>query len=80
MSEWKKARHLPTEIEYREPVPTSGVFLDIGMSTVPAEIIQTLEGNVYAIPGEDYVILGTADELYPIKKSIFKNTYEEIPC
>lgn len=40
--------------------------------------IVTLEGVMYANPG-DYVIQGTAGELYPCKPDIFKNIYDPEP-
>lgn len=40
-------------------------------------IIQTLEGNHFANPG-DYIIKGINGELYPCKPDIFEATYEAI--
>jgi len=40
-------------------------------------MIQTLEGNMKAKKG-DYLVLGTANEIYPVKKEIFEKIYESI--
>lgn len=40
-------------------------------------IIYTLEGAMEAQPG-DYIIFGTAKELYPCKPQIFRDTYEKV--
>ena len=37
--------------------------------------IETLEGIMHVSPG-DYVIRGVANEFYPCKPDIFKDTYE----
>lgn len=71
---WKRARHLPTVIEYREPMPNNKDYINGELTSY--ELIPSLEGAMIAIPGQDYVIRGTADELYPIKKRIFNKTYE----
>lgn len=38
-------------------------------------IIDTLEGAMKAVPG-DYIIKGVQGEFYPVKASIFEQTYE----
>lgn len=40
-------------------------------------IIQTLEGNMKASPG-DWIITGINGELYPCKPDIFEKTYQRI--
>lgn len=40
-------------------------------------IIQTLEGNMKADPG-DWIITGVHGEKYPCKPDIFEKTYEPI--
>lgn len=40
-------------------------------------VIATLEGEMQARPG-DYVIRGVSGEFYPIKESIFWETYEAV--
>lgn len=40
-------------------------------------IIQTLEGNMQASPG-DYIIKGVNGEFYPCKPDIFEKTYEPV--
>ena len=39
--------------------------------------IPTLEGVMKASPG-DYIIKGVQGEIYPIKESIFRETYERV--
>jgi hypothetical protein len=39
-------------------------------------IIETLEGNHKAMPG-DFIIKGVQGEFYPCKPDIFEQTYEE---
>jgi hypothetical protein len=51
---------------------------DEGFERIPMEKIETLEGTHYAIPEIDWVIKGIRGELYPIKKDIFNQTYEEL--
>ena len=65
MSDWKKAKKKPVEIEYRDP-------------SEAVEEIETREGTIVARKDEDYVIRGVEGEIYPISKEIFKKTYEEI--
>lgn len=40
-------------------------------------IIQTLEGNMKAEPG-DWIITGISGEQYPCKPDIFEKTYERV--
>ena len=40
-------------------------------------IISTLEGDMKAHEG-DYIIKGVRGELYPCRKDIFEETYEEV--
>lgn len=40
-------------------------------------IIPTLEGDMEAQPG-DWIVCGTAGELYPVKPSIFADIYEPV--
>lgn len=40
-------------------------------------IIPTLEGDMFASPG-DYIIRGIHAELYPIKEQLFFKTYDPI--
>jgi len=41
-----------------------------------AVVIQTLEGDMYAHPG-DWIVRGVKGELYPVRDDIFALTYEE---
>ncbi len=43
----------------------------------PRVLIQTLEGNLWASPG-DYIIRGVKGECYPCKPDIFAATYEPV--
>jgi hypothetical protein len=76
MTEWRKCRKKPVTVEFREPKPDVKVIIE--GSQANAEIICTLEGTLYAIQGKDYVIRGIIGELYPIRKTIFEETYEVI--
>ncbi len=44
---------------------------------VSAACIHTLEGKMYARPG-DYIIKGVNGELYPCKPDVFAKTYERV--
>jgi len=51
-----------------------------GRSSEPPErflIIETLEGNMIALPG-DWIIKGIKGEQYPCKDSIFTESYEKV--
>lgn len=39
-------------------------------------IVHTLEGTMVANPG-DYLCMGAAGDVWPVKKEIFEATYEE---
>ena len=41
-------------------------------------IVSTLEGNMLARAGADYIIKGVDGELYPCKADIFEKTYERV--
>lgn len=42
-------------------------------------IVRTMEGDtdVFRVTGEDYIMIGVDGEVYPIKETKFKNSYEE---
>ena len=61
-------------IEGRKPYPASGVSIDPRDGRL---IISTLEGLHWADPG-DWIIRGVRGEFYPIKDSIFRETYEPV--
>lgn len=44
---------------------------------VSVYIVKTLEGDMIARTG-DYIVRGTYDEIYPVKKEIFEDIYERI--
>lgn len=54
--------------------PESGVSIDARDGRM---VIATLEGGLWTSPG-DYVIRGVKGEFYPIKESIFRETYEAV--
>lgn len=72
---WKKARKRPLLIEFREPIPSDKVMAEI-VTGHKAEMIETLGGAIFAVPGRDFVIKGVAGELYPIRRDIFAKTYQ----
>jgi hypothetical protein len=43
--------------------------------TQEPKYIETLEGTMYAQPG-DYIVKGIHGDIYPVKESIFLATYE----
>ena len=55
-----------------EEIPASGVSIDPATGFF---LIATLEGVMQAKPG-DWIIRGVQGEFYPIKDSIFRETYE----
>lgn len=59
-------------IEGRKPYPASGVSIDPRDGRL---IISTLEGLHWANFG-DWIIRGVQGEFYPIKDSVFRETYE----
>lgn len=56
------------------PAPESGVSID---PSDGAFLIATLEGVMKARPG-DWIIRGVQGEFYPVKDSIFRETYEAV--
>lgn len=85
MSEIKRYRKKPVEVEAR--LYTGDNWADIaswmrefdvriGMTNTRKASIPTLEGTMYATPG-DYIIKGVQGEFYPCKPDIFEATYEE---
>lgn len=51
--------------------------IDISFAEGIVIIIPTLEGDMKAHEG-DYIIKGVRGELYPCRKDIFEETYEEV--
>lgn len=76
--EWKKARKKPVVVEVREvePKQTFGGSTKLITPTKKGETIETREGRLIAVSGEDYIIRGVEGEIYPISKGIFEKTYE----
>jgi hypothetical protein len=70
MSTWGKARKKPVVIEFRKVQPNSA------KDGIRAERIETREGVLYGYPYVDFIIRGVEGEIYPIKKTIFKKTYD----
>lgn len=61
--EWTKCRKKPVVVSFREV-------------KAPKEVIETREGKLEAYPEKDFIIKGVKGEIYPIKKDIFKETYD----
>jgi len=61
--DWKLARKKPLIVRFRE---VNG----------ETEVIKTLEGELTAVKGRDFIIEGVNGELYPIAKHIFFKTYD----
>lgn len=61
--EWKRCRKKPVVVEFREVK---------GLS----EMVETHEGKLMAFHSTDFIIRGIKGELYPIKKDIFRETYD----
>lgn len=59
-------------MKYREKPVTIDAY-----QTDKKVIVETLEGPLYAVPG-DYIITGVSGEKYPCKPDIFKKTYEPV--
>lgn len=57
-----------------EIVPATGVSIDPATGFM---LIATLEGIMQAKPG-DWIIKGVEGEFYPVKESIFHETYEAV--
>lgn len=73
---WGIARKKPVNVQYREVQPMR--YEDIGGKKIGVEVIRTLEGLQNAFTDRDFIIKGVEGELYPIKKHIFKKTYDVI--
>ena len=80
MTEWKMARKKPLCVRFRE-VEAKQSFsgsTEIISPRKKGETVQTLNGPVLAVAGEDFIICGKEGELYPINKKIFYKTYDVI--
>ena len=75
---WNKARKKPIVVEYREPKEEHWLSPRGYNGQVRGEIVRTLEGQLIAIPGRDYVMKGVDGELYPINIEIFEKTYDRL--
>lgn len=72
------AEHIGTVSPPCDDEPGNGA--DSGVTIDPADgclVIRTLEGDMKAELG-DWIIRGVQGEFYPIKESIFMETYEEV--
>lgn len=85
MIEGAKFRKKPVEVEAIKWVPCESVLNQLcdflgGKITTDKNNrieIETLEGNIYASPG-DWVIKGIKGEFYPCKPDIFEATYDPV--
>ena len=74
---WSKARKKPIVVQFREVRPKELIRVKYPEKIeVRGEVIETLEGDLEAHVGEDYIIKGVNGELYPIKIETFNKTYE----
>jgi hypothetical protein len=71
---WVEANTQGSFDPWVDVVPASGVSIDPETGFM---LIATLEGVMQAKPG-DWIIKGVQGEFYPIKASIFHETYEEV--
>lgn len=55
----------------KKPIPVKAYQTDKHMD------IKTLEGTMHANPG-DYIVIGSDDEKWPVKREIFEKTYKVI--
>ena len=70
----------PETLRYHDQVPGDDSRPDKGTYIDPATgdlMIRTLEGDMRATCG-DWIIRGVRGEFYPIKESIFRETYERV--
>jgi hypothetical protein len=76
-------RKKPVEIEAVQFLPANETELEAFLAGAPGQwdgsyeaiLIHTPEGTMTASPG-DWIIKGTAGELYPCKPNIFSEIYE----
>ena len=81
----KKFRKRPVVIEalqwtgrnFKDMQAFIGEFEDEGPYLMGPLVIETLEGDMKAQPG-DWIIKGVAGECYPCKPDIFAATYEPV--
>jgi len=74
---WGKARKKPIEVQFREVKAERLIRVKYpGRVEVWGEVIETLEGNLFAYPDKHFIIKGVLDEIYPIEKDIFEATYD----
>ena len=91
MGKWKQCRKKPIIVNFREVEAKEEFAFDVykekvvpchSATTVTkyGERISTLESGwddvLYALTDEDFIIRGVKGEIYPIKKSIFYETYD----
>ena len=80
-----KFRKKPVEVEavrftgenLAEIAEFVGEMPPTGMLAASVYEIRTLEGNMFASPG-DWIIRGVQGEFYPCKPDIFEQTYEAV--
>ena len=74
---WGKARKRPIMVQFREVKPETLIRVKYpGRIEVWGEVIETLEGTLFAYPDKHFIIMGITDEIYPIEKDIFEATYD----
>jgi len=40
--------------------------------------LRTLEGYIFAIPNHFYIVKGVKGEFYPVERTVFEESYEEV--
>ena len=73
MKKYRKILHDVEAIQILEQTPSIFNLIKFG----DYWIINTLEGEMKAKYG-DYLVRGIEGEYYPVKKSIFEKSYEEV--
>ena len=79
ISPWQDAKKKPIKVQFRKVLPLIHIRTHMpSKEEVWGEVIDTEEGLLFAYPEKDFIIRGVEDEVYPIKKEIFKKTYDVI--
>lgn len=73
----KKWLQVVDDTLWLETAYEDGILSNIEKYPTAGLLIETLEGQMYAWPG-DWIIRGVKGELYPCKPDIFEATYEKV--
>lgn len=83
MARFRKKPVVVEAEQYRinEPIYSPWVFSAVQAGVITFDggnaLIHTLEGVMTASPG-DWIVRGTAGELYPVKPEVFADIYEPV--